>query len=74
MVALWVNPAARSCCLAPEMRPVRPPKSKSRYESVTLGFSTDCWTAVRPWLATVLMRAAVTSPSMVGSQAPRWEP
>ena len=39
-----------------------------------LGVSTDCSTAVRPWLAAVLSRDAVTSPSMVGSQAPRSEP
>jgi hypothetical protein len=41
---------------------------------VALGVSTDCSTAVRPWLATVLIRAAVTSPSTAGNQLPRAEP
>ena len=41
---------------------------------MTLGESTDCCTAVRPWLATVLSRVAVTSPSIVGSRSPRWLP
>ncbi len=59
---------------APATRPDRPPKSKSRYESVALGDSTDCFTLTRPALATVLTRCAVTSPSRVGSHSPRADP
>src|SRR5215216_3692271 len=56
------------------MFPERPPKSKIRYEMLRLGFSSDWLTALRPWEATVLSRVAVTSPSMVGREAPRSGP
>ena len=74
MAALCVNAAARSCWRDPSIRPPRPPKSSTRYESDRLGVISDWVTALRPRLATVLRRVAVTSPSTVGNRSPRAEP